>query len=105
MKKPPDKDRRKHARYSLDASVHYKVRSLPSPRKMIQLLDTMRRAKGKDVSKEGMRFTSTQLLLPGTVIELAAPPSEHLKSRKLKARVVWIREVAPDKYQVGVKFA
>jgi len=105
MNKKTDKERRKHPRYSLNASVNYKVRSLPPPRKMIQLLDTMRQAKGKDVSKGGMRFTSSQLLLPGTVIELAAPPTKHTKSRKVKARVVWVREVAPDKYQVGVKFA
>ena len=99
------RDRRKHPRYILSSSVSYKIRHLPSPKRMIRLLDTMRRAKGKDVSAGGLSFISEQLLLPGTVIELTVPPSKAARTGKLMGRVVWVREISPEKYRIGVKFA
>jgi len=105
MKKPAGKDRRQHSRYSFETTIEYKVCHLPPPRKMVRLLDTLRRAKGKDISKGGLSFTSPQLLLPGTVIEMKVPPSKAARTGRLRARVVWISEVSPEKYRVGVKFS
>ena len=98
------REKRQHPRFTIDASVSYKVKKFPPPEKMIRLLDSMRESRAVDVSRGGMSFLSRQLIVPGSTVEVQIPRSAFGPARRRKARVVWINEVAEDKYRVGVKF-
>jgi len=98
------KERRRDPRFALSVGLGYKVRRLPSPAKMVSLLNTIRGGKTENVSKSGMSITSSHLLLPGTILEIRVPKSPATKGGLRKARVVWVREVAPNHYQVGIRF-
>lgn len=97
-------DRRRDPRFALSVGLGYRVRRLPSPKKMVSLLNTLRGGKTENVSRGGMSINCSQLLLPGTVIEVDVPKSPATRSGKRKARVVWVREVAPNHYQAGIRF-
>ena len=97
-------EKRRHPRFTVDASVSYKVKKFPPPEKMIRLLDSLKESPTIDVSKAGMSFLSKQLIVPGSVIEVKIPRSALGPPRKRRARVVWLNEVEEDKYRVGVKF-
>jgi len=100
----PRDDRRRHPRFALSVGLGYKVRRLPPPKKMVTLLDTLRAGKAENISRAGMCLTSSQLLLPGTVLDITVPASPATKGGRRRARVVWIREDAPNLYQIGIRF-
>jgi hypothetical protein len=98
------RERRKHVRHSIKGPVSYRVIRLPSPEEMVKLLDAMRNGTAQDISQGGFCFRSSQLLLPGTVVEMALPRSPIARAGHKLARVKWVRELSPNRYQVGVKF-
>jgi hypothetical protein len=98
------RDRRRFPRHHLSVGIAYRIVRLPSPGRMIRLLDRMRRAKAENVSRGGMCFDAPQLLLPGTRLDLTVPKSPVTKRGTLRATVVWVRELAAGGFQVGVRF-
>lgn len=98
------RDRRRHERVSIRGSLAYRVVRLPSPARMISLLDHMRPGRLKNISRGGIRIESTHLLLPGTLLELRTPPSAFGPARTMRAVVVWVREPAAGRYEMGVRF-
>ena len=98
------RERRRSPRFALSVGLGYKVRQLPSPKKMVSLLNTLRGGKTENVSKGGMSINCSQLLLPGTIVDVNVPASPVTKAGTRKARVVWVREVAPNHYQAGIRF-
>lgn len=97
-------EKRRHPRFTIDASVSYKIKKFPPPEKMIRLLDAMRESPTVDISKSGMSFLSRQLIVPGSIVEVKIPRSALGPARKRMARVVWVTEVEEDKYRIGVRF-
>ena len=100
----PTKERRHDPRFALSVGLGYKVRRLPPPARMVSLLNTVRGGKAENVSRSGMSLTSSGLLLPGTILEVRVPRSPATKGGLRRARVVWVREVTPNHYQVGIRF-
>lgn len=100
----PRDDRRRHQRFALHVGLGYKVRQLPPPKKMVALLDTLRSGRARNISQSGMCLTSSQLLLPGTVLDVTVPTSPATRGGRCRARVIWIREDAPNRYQIGLRF-
>ncbi len=68
------------------------------------LLDTLRSGRTRNISRSGMCLTSSQLLLPGTVLDVTVPKSPATNGGRRRARVIWIREDAPNRYQLGIRF-
>jgi len=101
---PSGRERRRDPRFALSVGLGYKVRRLPPPNKMVSLLNTLRGGKTENVSRSGMSITSSQLLLPGTILEVNVPASPATKGGKRRARVIWVRELAPNTYQAGIRF-
>jgi len=99
------RERRKHVRHSIKGPVSYRVIRLPSPEEMVKLLDAMRSGAAHDISQGGFCFQSSQLLLPGTVVSMDLPRSPVARAGRKLARVKWVRELYPNRYQVGVKFS
>ena len=97
-------ERRWFKRYPLKAAVSFRIVSLPSPARMIKMIDAARRGKMRDISVGGVCFHSNHLLLPGTVIRFALPKSPAGKAANRRARVMWVREVRPGDFRVGVRF-
>ena len=102
-KKKTGKDRRRARRLNWRARVHYHILKLPSSR-AVTLLKRRRAGHGRDVSHTGLRFVARHLLLPGSKLSLAMPKHGHVPARKAKGTVVWCRETAGHKFQVGVRF-
>jgi len=97
-------ERRWFKRYPLKAALSFRIVSLPSPARMIKMIDAARKGKMRDISVGGVCFHSSHLLLPGTVIRLVLPRSPVGKANSRKARVIWVREVRPGDFRVGVRF-
>lgn len=104
MPKPRGRERRRYARHELTVGIGYRIERLPSPGRMITLLDRMRRAKTENVSRTGMCLDTPQLLLPGTRIALAVPTSPVTKRGTVQATVVWVRERPAGGFQIGVTY-
>jgi len=100
----PKDDRRRHQRFALSVGLAYKVRRLPPPKRMVTLLDTLRAGKTRNISRAGMCMKSSQLLLPGTIMDVTVPKSPATRGGRRRARVIWIREDAPNLYQIGIRF-
>ena len=98
-------ERRRYKRYPLKAAVSFRILSFPSPGRMLRLIDAARRGKMHDISGGGTCFHSPHLLLPGTVIRLELPRSPVGKPSSKRAKVLWVREVRPGDFRIGVKFA
>jgi hypothetical protein len=108
VKLPPRavvRERRKFVRHTVKGPVNYRVIRLPSPEEMVKLLDAMRSGAAHDISKGGICFRSSQLLLPGTLVEMDLPRTPVCKAGRKLARVKWVQELSPNSYRVGVKFA
>ena len=103
-RKLPKDDRRRHPRFALSVGLGYRVRRLPPPKKMVRLLDTLRAGKSENISRAGMCLMSSQLLLPGTILDVTVPASPATRGGRRRARVIWIREEAPNLYQIGIRF-
>jgi len=99
------KERRRFKRYPLKAAVSFRIMSFPSPGRMLKLIDAARRGKVRDVSSGGLCFHSSHLLLPGTIISLEVPKSPAGKATKKRARVIWVREMRPGDFRIGVRAA
>lgn len=104
MAKARGRERRRHARQEVTVGIGFRIDKLPSPGKMISLLDRMRKAKTGNISRTGMCLDTTQLLLPGTRISLTIPKSPITKRGSMKARVVWVRELSAGGFQIGVRY-
>ena len=104
MATPRGRERRRHARHELTVAVGYRIVKLPSPGRMITLMDRMRKAKLENISRTGMCFDSPQLLLPGTRITLTVPRSPVTKRGTVPARVIWVRELPAGGFQIGVRY-
>lgn len=98
-------ERRRHQRVSFHGSLAYRVVRLPSPGRMIRLLDRMRPGKLKNISRGGVRIESSHLLLPGTRLEFRTPAGPFGPARAMRATVVWVREPAAGRYEMGVRFS
>lgn len=98
------KERRRFNRFTLKADVSFRILKLPSPGRMLNLLNAMRKGKTRDISGGGICFHTSCLLLPGTIIRLNIPSSPIGKAASRRARVVWTREVRPGDFRVGVRF-
>ncbi len=98
------RDRRRHPRIALSVGLGYKVKRLPPPARMVSLLNTLRSGQTENVSVGGLSLTTSQLLLPGTILEVSVPKSPATKGGRRRARVVWVREVSPGQYQAGIRF-
>jgi len=103
--KTVERERRKFIRHSIKGPVSYRVIRLPSPEEMVKLLDAMRSGAAHDISQGGFCFRSSQLLLPGTVVEMDLPRTPVARAGRKLARVKWVRELSRNSYRVGVKFA
>jgi len=97
-------ERRWYKRYPLKAAVSFRILTLPSPARMIKMVDAARRGKMRDISVGGVCFHSTHLLLPGTAIRLDLPKSPAGKAASKRANVLWVREMRPGDFRVGVRF-
>jgi hypothetical protein len=98
------RERRRYPRFSVSAGFGYRVRRLPPPTRMVSLLKTLRSGQTENVSAGGLSLTTSQLLLPGTLLEVDVPKSPATKAGRRRARVVWVREVSPGSYQAGIRF-
>ncbi len=101
---PKGRERRRDPRFALSVGLGYRVRRLPPPGRMVSLLNTIRKGQTENVSVGGLSLTTSQLLLPGTILEVAVPNSPATKGGRRRARVVWVREVSPGSYQAGIRF-
>jgi hypothetical protein len=97
------RERRRFKRYPLKASVSFRIISFPSPGRMLKLVDAQRQGKVRDISSGGVCFHSNHLLLPGTILSLEVPKSPVGKAAKKRAKVVWVREMRPGDFRIGVK--
>jgi len=104
LRRTAGRERRRFKRCPLKGSVGYRILRLPPPGCMVELLDSMRRGRGRDIGRGGACFHAKQLLLPGTVIRLELPRSPLGHPLHRRAKVAWIREVRPGNFRVGVKF-
>lgn len=104
MAKPRGRERRRHARHEVTVGIGYRIVRLPSPARMITLLDRMRKARTENISRTGMCLDTPQLLLPGTRISLAVPKSPVTRRGTMQATVVWVRERPAGGFQIGVRY-
>ncbi len=101
---PAGRERRRDPRFALSVGFGYRVRRLPPPGRMVSLLNTIRKGQTENVSVGGLSLTTSQLLLPGTTLEVDVPKSPATRGGRRRARVVWVRESSPGRYQAGIRF-
>lgn len=82
-------ERRRAPRVPHVSELAYEVVSLPDERTLIETLDKLLTAQSSDLSETGISMWTTKLLTPGTVIDMAFPPTTSQPPYKAKARVVW----------------
>lgn len=98
------RERRRFRRFAIKVPVSYTIMKLPPPATMVRLLDSMRRGTVRDISQAGAGFVCSQILLPGTTVRLNGPSTPLVKIKGRLAKVIWVKELRPGRFKVGLKF-
>ena len=95
-------ERRKHTRIPYDTAVHVKLYTVYGQDDLAgkNLFCTT-----GDISTKGVRLTIDRDLPVGTALELRVAIIDPPTAFAHLAQVRWVREVAPQKFHVGVEFA
>jgi len=100
-------ERRRAPRVDRVLDLKYRIKELPDEKTIIETLDKLLVAQSKDLSETGICLWTTQMLVPGSLLEVELPAPAEGGIFQVKARVVWCRPQGGGEYvrcRCGLEF-